>query len=88
MVDWAALRQNVTAVLPASLVARISSVLPKDTSSLTGVNIPVLAGPLVLALLVLARAGIVGARASKMEYTVQWNRERCARPLLAVPCTQ
>jgi hypothetical protein len=65
------LSASLHAALPASIPKEI--VLPRGFGTL-----PTLAAPLALALLVLARAGIVGASNSRsqMEYTVKWNRER------------
>jgi hypothetical protein len=72
---WTAVQQNLSA-LSSDLIQRIGAHLPQDSYSLKGVTVPTLAAPFLLALLVLLRVGIVGARPSKMEYTVKWNRER------------
>jgi hypothetical protein len=80
--DWSALPLNLSlAALPDTLARSLPSSLtlgiPAHITLPRGVTVPTLAAPLLLALLVLVRAGIVGASQSKMEYTVKWNRERC-----------
>lgn len=78
------LLQTLSAPLDLLPPAVQSSLAKAGLTSTTSSGGNILAAPLLLALVILASVGIVGARQSQsltgggsMEYTVKWNRERC-----------